>query len=193
MGRWLERVRKDAEVVPTKLTKPGSVSFVGNPQGCFQEKTSPELTAANESCAVVPPSTWLLLVLNDGHVIQQCVTDLDITTTSIKQRARQQYGNTLLTVVTVPGFDRPLSEEEIVKALAGTLGAPAVIPVSTCHWLPRVAQLLELLPTELLEGGYLEAHDLIEQDSASAEQVADQIRRGPAWIKRTDSHATRTH
>jgi hypothetical protein len=193
MGRWLEKVRKDAEVEPTKLTEPSFVSFVSNPQGCFQEKTSPELTAANESCAVVPPSTWLLLVLHDGHVIQQCVTGLDMATASIEQRTCQQYGDSLLSVVTVPGFERPLSEEEIVKALAGTLGAPAVIPVSTCHWLPRVAQLLGVLPTDLLEGGYLDAHDLIEQTSASAEQLAEQIRRGPAWIARTDTYATRTH
>jgi hypothetical protein len=192
MGRWLEKVRKDAEVELTKLTEPSFVSFVGNPQGCLQEKTSPALPATNERGALMPPSTWLLLVLNDGQVIQQCITGLDMATASIDRQARQQYGDTLLTLVAVPGFERPLTEEEIVKALAGTLGTPAPASLPTGHWLPRVAQLLGVLPAELFEGGYLEAHDLVECARASAEQVAETIRRGPAWISRTDSHATRT-
>jgi hypothetical protein len=61
------------------------------------------------------------------------------------------------------------------------------------HWLPGVAQLLGTSPVELLAGGYLEPHDLLEYAWASAEQIAETIRRGPAWITRTDTCVTRVN
>lgn len=61
------------------------------------------------------------------------------------------------------------------------------------HWLPRVAQILEASPTELLENGYVDAHDLIELAWATAEQIAIGIRRNPAWNSRTDNYAKRIH
>lgn len=61
------------------------------------------------------------------------------------------------------------------------------------HWLPRVAQILGASPSELLENGYLDAHDLIELAWATAEQIAIEIRRNPAWNSRTDTYAKRIH
>lgn len=131
------------------------------------------------------PSAWLhLLALADGRVIQQCG---DLSTATVEQKARQQYGGDLLAVVAVPGFERPLSELEIVKALAGTLAAPAPAPptASSSAWLIRVARLLGIRPAELLEGRHLEPCDLIELAGTDPEQVAATIRSSPAWINRT--------
>lgn len=61
------------------------------------------------------------------------------------------------------------------------------------HWLPRVAQLVGLSPAELLEGGYLDAHDLIELAWATAEQIATGVRSSLAWFDRTDTYAKRIH
>ncbi|MHC8355668.1 hypothetical protein ACYZTL_10605 [Pseudomonas sp. LB3P81] len=136
-----------------------------------------ELNAAND-----PPLCWLhLLELADGQVVQACG---DIDTGITKQMAHQQHGDTLLAVVAVPGFERPLSEAEIVKALAGTLATPSPTPASSSLWLPRVARLLGTHPAVLLEEGHLEPHDLVELASADVVLVADMIRDSPAWIYR---------
>lgn len=130
------------------------------------------------------PGAWLhLLALADGRVIQQCG---DLSTATVEQKARQQYGSNLLAVVAVSGFERPLSESEIVKALAGTLAAPAPAPppASSSAWLIRVARLLGTQPAELLDGRHLEPCDLKELAGADPEQVAAAIRSSPAWITR---------
>lgn len=136
-----------------------------------------ELNAAND-----PPLCWLhLLVLADGHVVQACG---EIDTAITKQKAHHQHGDALLAVVAAPGFKRPLSEAEIVKALTGTLAAPVSTPAPSGLWLPRVARLLGTRPAVLLEEGHLEPHDLAELAGADVVLVADTIRASPAWINR---------
>ncbi|WP_455229835.1 hypothetical protein [Geopseudomonas aromaticivorans] len=181
MGRWLDRLRKVPEGIPTKPTKPGSVSFVSTPSGHFQKKAPVELVAvaANDPQS----SAWLhLLALADGRVIQRAG---NLSTARVEEEARLQYGDDLLAVVAVPGFERPLTEAEIVKALAGgTLAAPEPQPASSSVWLARVARLLGTRPAVLLEGGHLQQHDLAELAGTDASQVADTIRTSPAWLNR---------
>lgn len=137
-----------------------------------------------ELAAAMPPQprTWLhLLALADGRVIQRTG---DLGTAVVEEEARLQFGAELLAVVPVPGFERVLSSEEIIKALAGTLGEPAAIPPPSSFWLARVARLLGTRPAELLDGGYLEAHDLVELAGSDAALVAETIRTSPAWLNR---------
>lgn len=127
-------------------------------------------------------SSWLhLLALADGRVIQR-TGNLD--TAAIDEEAQLQFGGELLAVVAVPGFERLLSLEEIAKALAGTLAAPAALPPPSSAWLARVARLLGTRPAELLDGGHLEQHDLVELADSDAALVAETIRSSPAWINR---------
>lgn len=136
-----------------------------------------ELTAVNDLTLC-----WLhLLVLADGHVVQACGY---IDTAITKQKAHQQNGDTLLAVVAAPGFERPLSEAEIVKALTGTLAKPSPTPAPSSPWLPRVARPLGTHPALRLEEGHLESHDLLELADADVVLVADIIRASPAWIIR---------
>lgn len=136
-----------------------------------------ELAAANE----IVPATWLhLLALADGLVIQRCGEQ---STVRIEEQARQEFGDDLLVVVAVPGFERPLTEAEIVKALVGPLAAPDPPPPSSA-WLARVARLLGTRPAVLLEDRHLEQHDLAELAGTDTAMVADTIRRSPAWINR---------
>ncbi|MCL7462204.1 hypothetical protein [Pseudomonas sp. NW5] len=132
------------------------------------------VAAANDP---MPSSTWLWLLLQDsGEVIQCGITGAD----------RPVFGVAAARVepVAVPGVERLLAEEEIVKALAGTLAAPASPPPPSSVWLARVARLLGTRPAELLEGGHLEQHDLAGLAGTDASQVADTIRSSPAWINR---------
>lgn len=127
-------------------------------------------------------STWLhLLALANGRVIQR-TGDLDVAT--VEENVRLQFGEELLAVVPVPGFERLLSLEEIAKALAGTLTAPAALPPPSSAWLARVARLLGTRPAELLDGRHLEPHDLVELAGSDATLVAEKIRSSPAWINR---------
>lgn len=138
-----------------------------------------ELSAANDP---LQPRVWLhLLALADGRVIQRCGEQ---STVRIEEEARREFGDDLLAVVAVPGFERPLTEAGIVKALAGTLAAPASPPPPSSVWLARVARLLGTRPAELLEGGHLEQHDLAELAGTDAAMVAATIRTSPAWINR---------
>lgn len=137
-----------------------------------------------ELAAAMPPQprTWLhLLALADGRVIQRTG---DLNTSTIEKEARLQFGEELLAVVAAPGFERLLSLAEIAKALAGTLVAPAALPPPSSAWLARVARLLGTRPAELLDGGHLEQHDLVELAGSDAAQVAETIRSSPAWINR---------
>lgn len=145
-----------------------------------------ELQAVND-----PLPCWLhLLALDDGRVIQTCGV---LDTATAKQRAHQQYGDAVLTVLAVPGFDRLLSDEQIVKALAGTLEPPPAPLGLSPLWLPRIARLLGVTPAYLLEGGYLDANDLVELADIDPQLVAEGIRGNPAWLARTAPHTKRTH
>lgn len=68
---------------------------------------------------------------------------------------------------------------EIIDALSA-----ANDPMPSSAWLARVARQLGIRPAELLEGGHLEPHDLIELAGTDATLVADTIRNSPAWINR---------
>lgn len=100
-------------------------------------------------------------MLADGRVIQRAGEQGNA---SVEQDARLRYGDNLLQVLPVPGATRPLTEAEIVKALAGTLVATASVspPLQSGVWLARVARLLGTCPAELLDGRHLEQHDLAE-------------------------------
>ena len=128
------------------------------------------------------PSAWLhLLALADGSVIQRCGEQ---ATVLVDKEARLRFGDHLQNVVAVPGYERPLTEEEIAKALNGTLAEPTALPPPSGAWLARVACLLGTRPVVLLEGGHLEQHDLVELAGTDAALVADTIRTSPAWIDR---------
>lgn len=138
-----------------------------------------ELAAANDP---LPSRFWLhVLALADGRVIQRTGEQ---TTIRIEEDARREFGDDLLAVVAAPCFERPLTEAEIVKALAGTLAVPEPPPTSSSAWLARVARLLGTRPVVLLEGGHLEQHDLVELAGTDAALVAYTIRTSPAWINR---------
>ena len=181
MGRWLNKVQKCTEGTPTEPTEPTElafVSFVGAASSSFQENESVGLTTTN---GPRPDRVWLHLMVVDGRVTQRTG---DQKTAIIKGEAHMRYGDKLLAVVPVPGFDRPLTEDEVINALAGTLGAPAALPLPSDAWLFRIARLLGVQPAELLDGRHLEPHDLIEQAGTAPELVAETIRRSPAWISR---------
>lgn len=146
--------------------------------------TSHKTALLAELASAIPPQpyTWLhLLALADGRVIQR-TGDLD--TSTVEEEARLQFGEELLAVVAVPGFERPLSLDEVSKALVGTLAAPAPPPPPSSTWLDRVARLLGTCPVELLDGGHLEQHDLVELAGSDAALVAATIRTSPAWLNR---------
>lgn len=137
------------------------------------------LSAANDP---QPSRAWLhLLVLANGSVIQRCG---DQSTTWLEQETRLQYGDDLLAVVCAPSFDRPLTEAEIIKVLAGTLTVPAPAPPPSGAWLARVARLLGTRSAELQDGGHLEQCDLIEQAGIDPSVIAAHIRSSSAWIER---------
>ena len=181
MGKWLNRLRNASNGIPTKPTKPSSVSSVSAPSDSFQEKAPGELVASAAKDQS-PSSAWLhLLVLDDGSVIQRFGEQ---ATVIVEQKARLRFGAHLQAVVAVPGYERTLTEEEVAKALAGTLGKPAALPPPSNAWLIRVASLLGTRPAELLDGGHLESHDLVELAGSDPAQVAKTIRSSPAWINR---------
>lgn len=133
------------------------------------------------------PCCWLhLLVFNDGSVIQHCS---EASTSSVKQTVQFRYGDAVLAVVPVPGFERPLFDEEIIKGLAGTLGATDPLPPPSLAWLFQVARLLGVQPAVLLDDGHLEQHDLGELAGSDPHQVAETIRNSPAWINRLERQA----
>ncbi|WP_278361554.1 hypothetical protein [Stutzerimonas kunmingensis] len=140
------------------------------------------LSAANDP---LQSRVWLhLLVLNNGRVIQRAGNQ---PTASVELAAKQRYGRSVLAVVAVPGFERVLCDAEITKALAGSLEAPGANTAGSepsARLLTRVARLLGTRPAELLEGGFVDQHDLIEQAGMDARLIADAIGCNPAWIDR---------
>lgn len=173
MGRWLEKARKRPADIPTKLTEPGCVGFVSTPSSGFRENEPAELLGDTSTS-----SPWLhLLVLDDGSEILQCG---ERNTADVEEEARLRYGDTLVRVVAVPGFGRPLSEAEIAEALAGTLRIPE--PVAPSVWLARVARLLGVRPAYLLEHEYFTSCDLAHLAGADPEWVARAIRCSELWL-----------
>ena len=57
-------------------------------------------------------------------------------------------------------------------------------PMPSSAWLARVARLLGTRPAVLLEGGYLEQHDLAELAGTDAVLLANTIRASPVWMNR---------
>ncbi len=138
-----------------------------------------ELAAANDP---LPSRAWLhVLALADGRVIQRCGEQ---ATVLVDKEARLRFGDQLQAVVAAPGYERPLTEEEIAKALNGTLAEPTALPPPPGAWLARVARLLGTRQHELLAGRHLEQHDLVELAGSDAAQVAKTILSSPAWINR---------
>ncbi|MDH0424839.1 hypothetical protein [Stutzerimonas stutzeri] len=179
-GLTVEAVADKLRVSPRELITQEACQYIADHKAAL---------LAELAAAMPPrPRTWLhLLALADGRVIQR-TGDLD--TAIVEQEARQQFGEELLTVVAVPGYERLLSLEGIAKALAGTLTAPAALPPPSSAWLARVARLLGTRPAELLDGGHLEQHDLVELAGSDAALVAETIRRSPAWVNRVVPPAT---
>lgn len=173
-GLTVEAVADKLRVLPRERITPEARQYI----------TDHKAALLAELAAVMPPQprTRLhLLALADGRVIQRIV---DLDTATVEEEARLQFGEELLAVVAVPEFERLLSLEEIAKALAGTLAAPATLPPPSSAWLARVARLLGTRPAELLDGGHLEQHDLVKLAGSDAAQVTETIRSSPAWINR---------
>jgi hypothetical protein len=81
----------------------------------------------------------------------------------------------------LPGIQRALTDEEIAKALAGTLAKQQTPVLDGKDWLRRVAAHLEASPDYLMKQGLLDRHDLVEQQHQLPEAVASLIRSNPAW------------
>jgi hypothetical protein len=125
------------------------------------------------------PQAWLhLLVLESGAVVQHF---LEQTTAEVEQDAWRRHGALLLSVVPVPGIQRALTDEEIDKALAGTLAKQPTPIIDDGHWLRRVAAHLDASPEYLMKQGFLDWHDLVEQQHQLPKTVACLIRSNPAW------------
>ena len=125
------------------------------------------------------PLAWLhLLVLESGVVFQHFRKQ---TTAEIEQDARRRHGALLLSVVPVPGIERALTDEEIAKALAGTLAKQPTPVMDDEDWLRRVAAHLGASPEYLLKQGFLDNHDLVEQQHQLPKAVACLIRSNPDW------------
>lgn len=171
-GLTVEAVADKLRVSPRERITPEARQYI----------TDHKAALLAELATAMPPRAWLhLLALADGRVIQRTG---DLGTATVEQEARLQFGEELLAVVAVSGFERLLSLEEIAKALAGTLTAPAALPPPSSVWLARVARLLGTRATELLDRGYLEQRDLIELAGSDAAQVAETIRSSPTWLNR---------
>ena len=114
-----------------------------------------ELHASND-----PSHVWLhLLVLANGDVLQMGSWR---KSAEVAQRAHEQFQEHLLTVLAVPGFDRVLREDEIVKALAGTLTSAAPATTLPITYLARVARKLGIAPGLLLEQGLIDQQAMLE-------------------------------
>jgi len=89
-----------------------------------------------------------------------------------------------LAEVPAPGIERRQPLEEIAKPRESILDETRAPSRASSAWLRHVARLLGTQPAELLEGGHLEPHDLIEQADTDTTLVAELIRTSPAWINR---------
>ena len=142
-----------------------------------------ELKEIDLTANSVPQSVWLnLLVLDNSVVIQQAGC---ASMAAIRSAALIRFGDVLLKVVPVPGFERPLTEAEIIKALSGTLGKPAPARAPSSLWLTRVARTLGTTTADLLDNGHIEQHDIAEMAGTDPLAVAKLIRTSPAWLSRT--------
>ena len=133
-----------------------------------------ELNASND-----PSYVWLhLLVLANGDVLQM---GSGRKSAEVAQHAHEQYQEHLLTVLAVPSFDRVLREDEIVKALAGTLTSPAPATALPITYLARVARKLGVAPGLLLEQGFIDQQDMQEMAFNEPDSLVKLIRSNPAW------------
>lgn len=133
-----------------------------------------ELNASND-----PSHVWLhLLVLANGDVLQMGSWR---KSAEVAQRAHEQFQEHLLTVLAVPGFDRVLREDEIIKALAGTLTSAAPATTLPITYLARVARKLGIGPGLLLEQGFIDQQDMLEMAFNEPDSLVRLIRSNPAW------------
>lgn len=122
-GLTVEAVADKLRVSPRERITPEARQYI----------TDHKVALLAELTAAMPPQprTWLhLLALADGRVIQR-TGDLDVAT--VEEKARQQFGEELLAVVPVPGFERLLSLEEIAKALASSTAAAVECLAGPCR------------------------------------------------------------
>ena len=139
-----------------------------------REELIVELNASND-----PSYVWLhLLVLANGDVLQM---GSGRKSAEVAQHAHEQYQEHLLTVLAVPSFDRVLREDEIVKALAGTLTSPAPATALPITYLARVARKLGVAPGLLLEQGFIDQQDMLEMAFNDPGSLVKLIRSNPAW------------
>lgn len=150
-----------------------------------------ELNAVDLTATPAPQNSWLhLLVLDNGVVIQQTAR---ASMAAIRSAALIRFGDALLTVVSVPGYERPLTEVEIIKALSGTLGKPAPASAPSSLWLARVAHILGTTTADLISSGHIEQHDIAEMAGTDPLAAAALIRCSPAWINRTPVISATSH
>lgn len=75
---------------------------------------------------------------------------------------------------------------ELLIELAGTLAGPVLTAANdspeALAWLGRVACLLGCSPAYLLERGFVDRHDLVEQHQTHPRFAANLIRSNPAWM-----------
>jgi hypothetical protein len=119
-----------------------------------------------------------LVVLESGAVVQNF---LEQTKAEVEQDALRRHGALLLSVVPVPGIERALTVKEIAKVLAGKLAKQPTPVMDGEDWLRRLAAHLGASLEYLLKQGFLDRHDLVEQQHQLPKDVACLIRSNPAW------------
>ena len=125
------------------------------------------------------PLAWLhLVVLESGAVVRHF---LEQTAAEDEQDALRPHGALLLSVVPVPGIERVLTDKDIAKALAGKLAKQPTPVMDGEDWLRCLAAHLGASPEYLLKQGFLDKHDLVEQQHQLPKAVTCLIRSNPDW------------
>lgn len=81
----------------------------------------------------------------------------------------------------VPSIERVLTDKEITKALAGKLAKQPTPVMDGEDWLRHLSAHLGASPEYLLKQGFLDSHDLVEQQHQLPKAVACLIPSNPAW------------
>lgn len=76
MGRWMQKIQKSADAIPTEPTKPGYVGFVGAPSARF-EKNSPTLEDLSPQQIGWLAAVASLLEIGTGHLLEGEFIDAD--------------------------------------------------------------------------------------------------------------------